>query len=142
MAGVNKVILIGNLGADPEVRNTTSGQTVCDLRLATSRKWKARDGGMQEDTQWHRVVVWGQQAESCGQYLRKGRQVYVEGRLQTRQWEDRDGNKRYTTEVVAQAVQFLGGQGGGGQRSQHREQAYEPPAPSGQDWPESDELPF
>ena len=116
MAGsVNKVILIGNLGADPELRYTSGGQAVTDLRLATSRRFTGRDGSQQEDTQWHRVVVWGKQAEHCKEYLSKGRQVYVEGRLQTRSWEDRDGNKRYTTEVVAQTVQFLsGGRGGGG----------------------------
>jgi single-strand DNA-binding protein len=114
MAGVNKVILIGNLGADPELRYTGNNQAVTELRIATSRRWRDRDGNNQEDTQWHRVVVWGRQAEQCKEYLSKGRQVYVEGRLQTRQWEDRDGNKRYTTEVVAQAIQFLGGRGGGG----------------------------
>ncbi|MCA9668042.1 MAG: single-stranded DNA-binding protein [Myxococcales bacterium] len=115
MAGINKVILIGNLGADPELRYTSGGQAVTDLRLATSRRFTGRDGSQQEDTQWHRVVVWGKQAEHCKEYLSKGRQVYVEGRLQTRSWEDRDGNKRYTTEVVAQTVQFLsGGRGGGG----------------------------
>ena len=114
MASINKVILIGNLGADPELRYTSGGTPVADLRLATSRKFKGRDGGMQEDTQWHRVVVWSKQAENCKEYLSKGSQVYIEGRLQTRQWEDRDGNKRYTTEVVAETVQFLGGRGGGG----------------------------
>jgi single-strand DNA-binding protein len=114
MAGVNKVILVGNLGADPELRYTSGGQAVTELRLATSRKYTGKDGSTQEDTQWHRVVVWGKQAENCKQYLSKGRQCYVEGRLQTRQWEDRDGNKRYTTEVVAEQVQFLGGGRGGG----------------------------
>jgi len=114
MAGVNKVILIGNLGADPELRYTGSGTAVADLRVATSRRWTDRNGAQQEDTQWHRVVVWGKQGENCKEYLAKGRQLYIEGRLQTRQWEDRDGNKRYTTEVVAEQVQFLGGGGGGG----------------------------
>lgn len=114
MAGINKVILIGNLGADPELRFTAGGQAVADLRLATSRRWQGKDGSTQEDTQWHRVVVWGKQAEQCKEFLSKGRQVYVEGRLQTRSWEDRDGNKRYTTEVVAQQIQFLGGGRGGG----------------------------
>lgn len=112
MAAVNKVILIGNLGADPELRYTAGGQAVADLRLATSRRWTGKDGSQQEDTQWHRVVVWGKVAEQCKEYLAKGRQAYVEGRLQTRSWEDRDGNKRYTTEVVAQQVLFLGGRGG------------------------------
>ena len=114
MAGVNKVIIVGNLGADPELRYTSGGQPVTDLRIATSRRWQGKDGTMQEDTQWHRVVVWGKQAEQCKEFLSKGRQAYVEGRLQTRSWEDREGNKRYTTEVVAQQVQFLGGRGGGG----------------------------
>jgi single-strand DNA-binding protein len=114
MAGINKVILIGNLGADPELRYTGGGSAVADLRIATSRRFTGRDGAQQEDTQWHRIVVWGKQAEQCKEYLTKGRQVYVEGRLQTRQWEDRDGNKRWTTEVVAQQIQFLGGRGPGG----------------------------
>jgi len=99
---------VGNLGADPELRYTTSGKPVGDLRIATSRRFTNGAGEKQEDTQWHRVVVWGKQAESCQKYLSKGRQVYVEGRLQTRQWTDKDGNKRYTTEVVAERVQFLG----------------------------------
>ncbi len=114
MASVNKVILLGNLGADPELRYTSGGTPVADLRIATNRRFKGRDGNWQDDTQWHRVVVWSKQAENCKEYLSKGSQCYVEGRLQTRQWEDRDGNKRYTTEVVADTVQFLSGRGGGG----------------------------
>ena len=120
MAGVNKAIIIGNLGADPELRYTTGGQAVADLRIATSRRWKDRNGEAQEETQWHRVVVWGKQAEQCKEYLAKGRQAYVEGRLQTRQWEDRDGNKRYTTEIVAQQVQFLSGRSGSEQEPPQR----------------------
>lgn len=111
MSGVNRVILIGNLGADPELRNA-GGTAVADLRLATSRCWTDKGGAAKEETQWHRVVVWGKQAESCAKYLAKGRQVYVEGRLQTREWSDKEGNKRQTTEVVAEQVQFLGGRGG------------------------------
>lgn len=103
MASLNKVILIGNLGADPEVRFTGSGKAVANLRIATTEKWT---GG--ENTEWHRVVVFGTQAETCKEYLSKGRQVYVEGRIQTRQWDDKDGNKRYTTEIVAQRILFLG----------------------------------
>ena len=118
MASVNKVILVGNLGADPELRYTSGGQPVCDMRLATTRVWTGKDGNRNEDTEWHRVVVWGKQGENCKSYLSKGRQVYVEGRLQTRSWEDRDGNKRYTTEVVAQQVVFL--QGGSRDRSPDR----------------------
>lgn len=114
MAGVNKVILIGNLGANPELRVTSGGTPVTELRLATSRKYKDKTGKMVDDTQWHRVVVWGKQAELCKEYLAKGRSVYIEGRLQTRQWEDKDGNKRYTTEVVSEQIQFLGGGGRGG----------------------------
>lgn len=108
MSGVNKVIIVGRLGADPEVKTVSSGQTVCRLSLATSENWTDRDGQKQERTEWHRVVVWGKIAEICGQHLSKGRQVYVEGRLQTRSWEDQQGQKKYTTEVVANTVQFLG----------------------------------
>ena len=113
MASVNKVILIGNLGRDPELRYTQSGQGVANFTLATNERWRDKDGNNQERTEWHRIVVWGKQAESCAQYLQKGRSVYVEGRLQTRDWEDKDGNKRQTTEITALTVQFLGGRGGG-----------------------------
>ena len=109
---VNKVILIGNLGRDPEIRTTTSGQHVATLSLATNRKWKSRDGERQEETEWHRVVVWGRQAEIAGQYLTKGRKIYVEGRIQTRSWDDKQtGEKRYSTEVVCENFQMLGGRG-------------------------------
>lgn len=111
---VNKVIIIGNLGTDPELRYTQTGQAVANFRVATNEKWSDKDGQSQERTEWHRIVVWGRQAENCEKYLAKGRQVYVEGRLQTRDWEDRDGNKRYTTEIVAQSVQFLSGGTSGG----------------------------
>jgi single-strand DNA-binding protein len=108
MASVNKVILIGNLGGDPEKRVTAGGQVVTNFNIATTERWNDKSGQKQERTEWHRIVVWGQQAENCAQYLSKGRPVYVEGSLRTRQWDDKDGNKRYTTEVVAQRVQFLG----------------------------------
>ncbi len=111
--GVNKVILIGNLGADPELRYTPSGQPVANFRIATSESWVDKQGQKQERTEWHRIVAWGKLAELCGEYLAKGRQVFVEGKLQTRQWEDRDGNKRYTTEVQAKEITFLGGRGEG-----------------------------
>jgi single-strand DNA-binding protein len=111
MAGVNKAILIGNLGADPETRYTQGGQPVSNFRIATSEKWTSREGQAQERTEWHRIVTFGRLAETCRDYLQKGRQVYVEGRIQTRQWDDRDGNKRWTTEIVAQTVRFLGGRG-------------------------------
>ena len=113
MSGVNKVILLGNLGANPEMRFTQGGQAVANLRLATSERWTDRNGQKQETTEWHRVVVFGKQAEIVGQYLTKGRQVFVEGRIQTRQWQDQQGQKRYTTEVVAQRVEFIGGRGQG-----------------------------
>ncbi len=111
--GINKVILIGNLGKAPEVRFTPSGQAVANFTMATSESWNDKSGQKQERTEWHRIVVWGKLAELCGQYLTKGRQAYVEGRLQTREWTDKEGKKNYTTEVVAQTVQFLGGKGEG-----------------------------
>jgi single-strand DNA-binding protein len=115
MASINKVILIGNLGRDPEVRYTPSGAAVCNLRLATTRNWKSRDTGeRQEETEWHSVVLYDRQAEVAGEYLKKGRPVYIEGRLKTRKWQDKDGNDRYTTEIVADSMQLLGGREGGG----------------------------
>ncbi|HJV68481.1 single-stranded DNA-binding protein [Ideonella sp.] len=115
MASINKVILIGNLGRDPEVRYTPSGAAVCNLRLATTRNWKNRDTGeRQEETEWHSVVLYDRQAEVAGEYLKKGRPVYIEGRLKTRKWQDKDGNDRYTTEIVADSMQLLGGREGGG----------------------------
>lgn len=121
MAGVNKAILVGNLGRDPELRQTPNGQSVVNFTLATSENWTDKSGERQERTEWHRIVVWGRTAEMCNQYLSKGRTVYVEGRIQTREWEDKDGNKRYTTEINAQTVQFIGprndGGGGGGSYS-------------------------
>lgn len=109
MASVNKVILIGNLGRDPEVRYTTGGNPVANFTMATTDRWNdPATGEKKERTEWHRIVVWGKQAEIAGEYLRKGRQVYVEGSLQTREWTDRDGNKKYTTEIRAQRFQMLG----------------------------------
>jgi single-strand DNA-binding protein len=113
MAGVNKVILVGNLGKDPEVRFTPSGQAVANFSIATGESWTDKNGQKQERTEWHRIVVWGKLGELCGEYLAKGRQCYVEGRLQTREWNDKEGKKNYTTEVVANVVQFLGGKGEG-----------------------------
>jgi single-strand DNA-binding protein len=112
--GVNKVILVGHLGADPDMRYTPSGQGVCELRVATSESWNDKNGQRQERTEWHRVVVWGKRAEVCSKYLAKGRQVYIEGRIQTRNYDDKEGNKRYITEVIAADVQFLGGGKGEG----------------------------
>ncbi len=114
MASVNRVILVGNLGRDPELRYIPSGQAVANFTLATNERWRDKEGNNQERTEWHRIVVWGKSAENCAQYLQKGRSVYIEGRLQTREWEDKDGNKRQTTETIAQTVQFLGGRGGAG----------------------------
>ncbi len=114
MAGVNKVILVGNLGRDPELRYTKTGQAVANFSLATTEQWNSRDGQREERTEWHRIVAWAKTAELCSQYLSKGRSVYIEGQLRTRDWEDRDGNKRQTTEIHAQTVQFLGGRGGTG----------------------------
>ena len=129
-SGVNKVILVGNLGADPELRTTPSGQTVANLRVATTEYWNDKDGNRQERTEWHSVTVWGRSAEHCGQYLSKGRQVYVEGRLQSREYTDKDGNQRRVWDVVASNVVFLadgngqsGGQRqGGGSRGGARQQ--------------------
>lgn len=109
---VNKVILVGRLGTDPELKYTPSGSSVCNFSIATSESWTDKNSGQRnEKTEWHRIVVWGKQAELCNQYLSKGRQVFMEGKLQTRQWEDKEGNKRYTTEVVCNQVQFLGSKG-------------------------------
>lgn len=114
MASINKVFLIGNLGADPEVRFTANSSAVANFRIATTDVWNDKNGQRQERTEWHRIVVWGKQAEHCGEYLKKGRSVCVEGRIQTREWEDKEGAKRYTTEIVADRVTFLGGRGEGG----------------------------
>ncbi len=115
MASVNKVILIGNLGRDPEVRYAPSGSAICNVTIATSRQWKNKDSGeRQEETEWHRVVFYDRLAEIAGEYLKKGRPVYVEGRLKTRKWTDKDGVEKYTTEIVAEQMQLLGGREGGG----------------------------
>ncbi len=116
MASVNKVIIIGNLGRDPELKYTQGGTPVCRLSIATTRAYNNKNQERVEETEWHRVVVWSKQAEHCNNYLSKGRQVYVEGRLRTSSYEDKEGVKRYSTEIVADTVQFLGsrGEGGGG----------------------------
>jgi single-strand DNA-binding protein len=123
MGSVNKVILVGNLGRDAELRYTPGGAAVATLNLATTEVWNDRNNQKQEKTEWHRVVLWGKQAESLQEYLTKGKQIYVEGRLQTRQWDDKDGNKRYTTEIKADRITLLGG-GGGGARSAGGSEAY------------------
>lgn len=115
MASINKVIIIGNLGRDPEVRYTPSGSAVCNVSVATTRNWKNRDSGeRQEETEWHRVVCYDRLAEIAGEYLKKGRPVYFEGRLKTRKWQDKDGKDNYTTEIIADVMQLLGGREGGG----------------------------
>ena len=112
--GINKVILIGNLGNEPEIRYTAGGAAVANISLATAESWKDKESGeQQERTEWHRIVFFGRLAEIVGEYLHKGSQVYVEGRLQTRKWQDKEGHDRYTTEIVANEMQVLGGRGGG-----------------------------
>ena len=125
MGSVNKVILVGNLGRDAELRYTPGGSPVATLNLATTEIWNDKSGQRQEKTEWHRVVLWGKSAESLNEYLTKGKQIYVEGRLQTRQWDDKDGNKRYTTEIRGDRIVLLGGgggmgSGGGGRQQQQR----------------------
>jgi len=114
MASVNKVILIGNLGRDPETRYTTGGDAVTNLRIATTETWKDKAGEKQEKTEWHTVVLFGRQAEIAGEYLKKGRPVYIEGRLQTRKYTDKEGVEKYSTEIVGDRMQLLGGREGGG----------------------------
>ncbi len=138
---VNKVILVGNLGRDPEIRATASGVPVANLSLATNRRWNDRDGNPQEQTEWHRVVVFGRQAEVAGQYLSRGRQIYVEGRIQTRSWEDREtGEKKYMTEVVCEVFKMLGRRGDG-EGQQGVPQAGSPADDMGPE-PEDDDIPF
>ncbi|MFB6372459.1 MAG: single-stranded DNA-binding protein [Bradymonadaceae bacterium] len=126
---VNKAIIVGNLGADPEVRSTGSDTTVANFRVASNRVYTDSNGEQQQETEWHRIVVFGRQAENCDQYLSKGSQVYIEGRIQTRGWEDNNGKDRYTTEIVANNVQFLSGGKNGGSGSQSGQPP--PPEPRG-----------
>jgi single-strand DNA-binding protein len=151
MAGVNKVILIGNLGRDPELRYTQGGQAVANFTLATTENWTNKTGEREERTEWHRIVAWGRTAELCAQYLAKGRTVYLEGRLQTREWENKEGQKQRTTEIHAQTVQFLGSPRGVGQAAPGRAGSRtagggEPEASSSDDAvagpPPEDEIPF
>ena len=148
MGSVNKVILIGNLGSDPEVRYTPGGQAVCNFNIATNERWTNKQTGQPEErTEWHRIVVWGKQAENCKEYLSKGRPVYIEGRLQTRKWEDKQGQTRYTTEVVANSVVFLGSRGErGGETVVETETPPAPSAPSAGESPPAfsadDDVPF
>ncbi len=143
MGSVNKVILVGNLGRDAELRYTPGGAAVATLSLATTETWNDKEGQRQEKTEWHRVVLWGKQAETLSQYLQKGKQIYIEGRLQTRQWDDKDGNKRYTTEIRGDRIVLLsGGGGGGGQRFQRESGPAQPePMDVGPELSE-DDIPF
>ena len=136
MASVNKCIFIGNLGRDPEMRYMDDGTACANFSVAVTEKWKSKDGGQQEKTEWVRVCAWRRLAEICGEYLSKGSQVYVEGKMQTRQWE-KDGVTRYTTEIVAHTVQFLGGRGGQQQASQASPQQQSAPVE-----PPDDDIPF
>jgi single-strand DNA-binding protein len=131
--GINKVILVGNLGADPETRAMPSGMTVTNIRIATSESWKDKGTGeQQERTEWHHVAMFGRLGEIAAEYLRKGSQVYIEGRIRTRKWQDKQGNDRYSTEIIADNMQMLGGRGGGaggGERSAERGGSASPPPP-------------
>ena len=144
--GVNKVILVGNLGADPETKYMPSGDCVCNLSVATTESWKDKNSGEKvERTEWHRVVMFRRLAEISGEYLRKGSQVYIEGKLKTRKWQDNNGNDRYTTEIEANQMQMLGGRGGSAgmgapAAQQHSQAAPPPPPPSGGEY--EDDIPF
>ena len=149
MSGVNKAIIVGRLGKDPELRYTGGGTPVVNMSVATSENYKDKEGQKQEKTEWHRIVMFGKMAEVCAKYLQKGRQVYLEGRIQTRSWENKDGVKQYTTEIVANAVQFLGSKpegSGGSQGSQDSGRNYDPGAGFYQSMAEpdfsDDDIPF
>jgi single-strand DNA-binding protein len=150
MGSVNKVILVGNLGRDAELRYTPGGAAVATINMATTEVWNDKAGQRQEKTEWHRVVLWGKSAESLAEYLTKGKQIYVEGRLQTRQWDDKDGNKRYTTEIRSDRIVLLSGGGGGRgaaiSRGAATEEMGSPPPSPGQEAPSEpltdDDLPF
>ena len=143
MSGINKVILIGRLGQDPEVRYTPDGTAVANFSIATSEEWKDKNSGeKRERTEWHRIVAWRKLGEICGEYLSKGRQVYIEGRIQTRSWEDKDGKKNYTTEVIVFTINFLekwGNDRQGGAPAQQQKPQYQAPQSQG---PSDDDIPF
>lgn len=149
MGSVNKAILVGNLGRDAEMRFTAGGTAVCTVSLATTEKFNDRDGNKKEDTQWHRVVIWGKTAESLNEYLTKGKQIYVEGRIQTREWTDKEGKQARTTEIKADKIVLLGGgSGGGGTRTTTRDRQYDSGETSGAtdsapfEPPSDDDIPF
>jgi single-strand DNA-binding protein len=137
--GVNRVHVIGHLGSDPELKTTTNGNAVANFSVATTEKWNDKSGQKQERTEWHRIVCWGKTAELCGKYLSKGRQIYLEGKLQTRRWDDKNGVTRYTTEIVASHVQFLGG--GKGDRQEQAPANLSEPGPFDDSSP-NDDIPF
>jgi len=139
MASVNKAILIGNLGADPELRYTPSGAAVANFNIATTERWKDKDGQPQEKTEWHRIILWSRQAEIAKEYLHKGSSVYIEGRIQNRNYEDKDGIKRYVTEIVGQRMQLLGGRGAAASEGGPSDA---PPPPPENLSGEDDDLPF
>ncbi len=141
MAGVNKVILLGNLGKDPEIRTLESGVKLARFPLATNEYYKGKDGELVERTEWHNVILWHQRAELAEKFLKKGSQVYIEGRLQTRQWDDKEGNKRYTTEIIGDVMNFVGGKPGGDSGSQ-KEQSPMMQSKDADMPPEEDDLPF
>ncbi len=142
MAGVNKVILLGNLGMDPEIMTLESGVKLARIRLATNEYYKGKDGENVEKTEWHQVVLWRNRAELAEKFLSKGRTVYIEGRLRTRQWQDKDGNQRYTTEIIGDVINFIGGRPDqdGATRQSGSEAPSDPPTPDTP--PEEDDLPF
>ncbi len=143
MASLNKVMLIGNLGKDPEVRYTTSGTAVASFSIATTERFKNKNGEWEEKTEWHNITLWSRLAEIAGEYLAKGRTVYIEGRLQTRKWQDRDGRDRYTTEIVGEKMQMLGGKGEGGGRTRTPEEpSYEQPSYEEPAFNPDDDIPF
>lgn len=147
MASLNKVMLIGNLGKDPEVRYTTSGTAVASFSVATSERFKSKSGEWEDKTEWHNVTLWGRLAEIAGEYLAKGKTVFIEGRLQTRKWQDRDGRDRYTTEIVADKMQMLGAKGDGGGRQSSGKSADDSGSGGSQGYEETvfnpdDDIPF
>ncbi len=139
---LNKVMLIGNLGADPETRFTQDGTCVCNLRIATTEKFKNRNGEPQERTEWHRVVMWGRLGEIANQYLSKGSRVYIEGKIETRKWQDRDGNDKYTTEIRANEMKMLGGGSGGNNKPAGNQAGNFPSQGGGGTAPKSNNDPF
>ncbi|HTP66542.1 MAG TPA: single-stranded DNA-binding protein [Geobacteraceae bacterium] len=142
MASLNKVMLIGNLGKDPEVRYTSNGTAVASFSLATSERFKNKNGEWEDRTEWHNITLWGRLAEIAGEYLAKGRTVFIEGRLQTRKWQDRDGRDRYTTEIVGDKMQMLSGKGEGARQGAGRPESQEAPAYEEPVFNPDDDIPF